>query len=173
MSRTEWTGDESFSLVIRLAKQLRPARCQRRTSPITADSVNVANGCRSDSSTLAMIVCRRDRPAVLLVRPVLRAWRLHAAFVRLRCSCRRPAGFHRRRGDRRGGDEREQLLVQHQPHQLIAQQPIVVLRSFQCRQFGRPHRPTQFENFVVQFGDFPRAARVAQPLVACTRHAAR
>ena len=40
-------------------------------------------------------------------------------------------------------DEREELLRQHQPHQLVAQPPIVILRPFARRQVRHPHRPTQ------------------------------
>jgi hypothetical protein len=70
-----------------------------------------------------------------------------------------------RRYDRRGGDKREQPAIQHQPHQLIAQQAIVIFCTFPLRQLQRPDAATQIQDVVVQFSNLPRAARVAQALI--------
>ena len=160
-----------FQLGNQVRKATPPGACQRRISPITVASVKVGNCCRNDSKTLVMIVCRRAPANVLLVRPVLRsggaAQRSFGFVVR---AGDRP-GFTVRCGNRRGGDEEEQLLGQHQPHQFVAEQPVVVGRSFERRQIGALHRPAEFENLVVQFGDPPLAACVAESPVGL--HAAR
>ena len=118
-----------------------------------------------------MTVCRRAPANVLLVRPVLRAVRRRQGSFGLVVRAGDRPAFTAERGDRRGGNESEQLLGQHQPHQFVAEQPVVVVRSFQWWKFGDPYRPTQFENLVIQFAYPSLTARIAQPSVAL--HAAR
>ena len=169
----ECWGESILSLSKSFAKQLRPSCHQRSISAITLVNVNVGRYNRSDSRTLVTIyVCRQGtgERSCWSAAPVLQGFRRRTqrsfSFV-VGCPCL--LGCAVRLLHRRGRHESEQLPHQHQPHDFVDQQTIIVVQAWQRPPVRKPLRLAQIDNVVFDYSHFPRPPRVVQsPVVRCT-----